>query len=99
MLNEIVYFPGTPREFKRGKHKAELQAGDRVLIRSGGGAGWGDPLARDPEAVLADVIAGYVSRTAAERDYAGVLIDVAGDFSVDQQATAALRTKLRSILR
>jgi hypothetical protein len=48
---------------------------------------------------LADVIAGYVSRTAAERDYAVVLIDVAGDFSVDQQATAALRTKLRSILR
>jgi len=98
LLNEIIYFPGTPREFKRGKHKAELQTGDRVLIRSGGGAGWGDPLERDPNAVLADVVAGYVSRAAAERDYGVVVAAVAGNFSVDQQATAALRTKLRSML-
>ena len=98
LLNEITYFPGTPRELKRGKHKAELQAGDRVLIRSGGGAGWGNPLERDPQAVLADVIAGYVGRAAAEQDYGVVVSDVAGDFSVDHQHTAALRTKLRSML-
>jgi N-methylhydantoinase B len=97
-LNEITYFPGTPKEFKRGKHKAELQAGDRVLIRSGGGAGWGDPLERDPKAVLADVLAGYVSRAAAERDYGVVLSDVAGDLTVEQQSTAALRTSRRSML-
>ncbi|MGB8011999.1 MAG: hydantoinase B/oxoprolinase family protein [Terriglobales bacterium] len=96
LLNEITYFPGTPKQLKRGKHKAELQAGDRVVIRSGGGAGWGDPLERDPDAVLTDVISGYVSRAAAERDYGVVVRDVAGDFSVDQQRTAALRTKLRS---
>ena len=96
-LNEITYFPGTPKELKRGKHKAELRAGDRVLIRSGGGAGWGNPLDRDPRSVLEDVIAGYVSRAAAERDYGVVVSDVAGDFSVDHSRTAALRTKLRSL--
>jgi N-methylhydantoinase B len=96
-LNEITYFPGTPKELKRGKHKVELQAGDRVLIRSGGGAGWGNPLDRDPRAVLEDVIAGYVSRAAAEQDYGVVVSDVAGDFSVDHSRTAALRTKLRSL--
>jgi N-methylhydantoinase B len=95
LLNEITYFPGTPKQFKRGKHKAELRAGDRVLIRSGGGAGWGNPLDRSAEAVLADVVAGYVSRAAAEREYGVVLTDVAGDFSIEHQLTAALRMKLR----
>jgi N-methylhydantoinase B len=98
LLNEITYFPGTARELKRGKHKAELQAGDRVLIRSGGGGGWGNPFERDPEAVLADVIAGYVSRAAAEQDYGVVLSDADGDFRVNHQQTAVLRTKLQSTL-
>ncbi len=97
-LNEITYFPGTPKELKRGKHKAELQGGDRVVIRSGGGAGWGNPLERDPQAVLADVIAGYVSRSSAERDYGVVVSEIGGEFVVDQSRTAALRTKLQSTL-
>ncbi len=98
LLNEIVYFPGTPRQLSRGKHKTELQPGDRVLIRSGGGSGWGDALARDPGAVLSDVIAGYVSRNAAERDYGVVVSDAVsadGSLSVDARATAALRAKMR----
>jgi N-methylhydantoinase B len=97
LLNEIIYYPRTPKELKRGKHKAELQTGDIVLIQSGGGAGWGDPFTRDPKRVLVDVIAGYVSPTAAERDYGVVLRATAGDFSVDQTATSALRAKLRSV--
>ena len=97
-LNEITYFPNTTREFKRGKHKAELQSGDRVLIRSGGGAGWGNPLDRNPEAVVADVIAGYVSPSAAEREYGVVLSNVAQDPTVDYEQTTILRRKLGSIL-
>jgi N-methylhydantoinase B len=94
VLNEITYFPGTPGELKRGKHKAELRAGDRVLIRSGGGAGWGDPLERDRQAVLADVVAGYVSRSAAEKDYGVVLREIDCELTVDPARTTALRAEL-----
>ena len=34
-----------------------------------GGGGYGDPFTRDPEAVLWDVIEGYVSIDAARRDF------------------------------
>jgi N-methylhydantoinase B len=96
-LNEITYFSGTPREIKRGKYKAELRAGDRVLIRSGGGAGWGNPLDRDPQAVLMDVIAGYVSRASAEQEYGVVIMsDIDGGLSVNPQQTVGLRNRLRS---
>ena len=39
----------------------------------GGGGGWGDPLDRDPQAVLDDVLDEYVSVAGAERDYGVVL--------------------------
>ena len=64
-------------------------------LRTAGGGGWGDPLARDPEKVLADVRDEYVSIAGAARDY-GVV--VTGDpvrhpegLRVDVDATAALR--------
>ena len=40
-----------------------------------GGGGYGDPLARSRERVLADVRDGFVSAEAAERDYGVVGID------------------------
>src|SRR5919199_965517 len=41
----------------------------RVDTALPGGAGYGDPFERDPSAVLSDVVNGYVSIEAAERDY------------------------------
>ncbi|HWQ17843.1 MAG TPA: hydantoinase B/oxoprolinase family protein, partial [Sulfolobales archaeon] len=38
-----------------------LSEGDVVSIRTGGGGGWGDPLERDPELVLMDVINEYIT--------------------------------------
>lgn len=46
-----------------------LKAGDLVRIITTGGGGWGDPLEREPERVLMDVVRGVVSRRAAEREY------------------------------
>lgn len=46
-----------------------LEAGDRVVLETGGGGGWGDPAERSPEAVGRDVARGYVSAAAALRDY------------------------------
>jgi N-methylhydantoinase B len=65
--------------------------GTQVIAQTGGGGGWGDPLERKPDAVRWDVIEGLVSREAAERDYGVVLKP---DYSVDHQATAALRQRM-----
>jgi N-methylhydantoinase B len=71
-----------------------LWAGDQLRVWSGGGGGYGDPLARDPALVLDDVLGGKVSGAAARADY-GVVLDDAGRL-VDEAATAALRQRLRA---
>jgi len=50
-----------------------LDTGEQLVYRFGGGGGWGDPLDRDPGAVLDDVWDEYVSLEGALRDY-GVVI-------------------------
>ena len=51
------------------KESAMLDAGDRVLIQTGGGGGYGDPQRRDRERLRADVTCGYVSADAARTIY------------------------------
>ncbi len=78
---------------------------ERVLLPSGtllvdyiaGGGGYGDPLDREPEAVLHDYRRGAVSRKEAGRVY-GVVFDQEGS-QVDLQATMAERARLRSVRR
>ena len=57
----------------------------------GGAAGYGDPLLRDPERVVADVAAGGISAELAEREYGVVL----SGGELDAAATAARRDELR----
>jgi len=81
-------------EFEALKNpRIDLEGGDRVIVTAGGGGGYGDPLDRDPEAVRKDVIEGYVSVDAAQRDY-GVVLS-AGTLVVDVEATARLRERFR----
>ena len=83
--------PGTPDERPLSHAAAyELKAGDIFQYQSQGGSGYGDPYARDPQAVLDDVLDGYVSVEGASRDY-GVVIDAA-TLTVDATATTARRT-------
>lgn len=65
-----------------------LQRGDVVLMRSAGGGGYGDALARAHDAVAEDVRIGLVTPVAALREYGVVL---AADGAVDAAATAAER--------
>ncbi len=51
---------------------AQMETGDRLVYDFGGGGGWGDPLDRDPAAVLEDVWDEYVSIEAARDEYAVV---------------------------
>jgi N-methylhydantoinase B len=74
-------------------YSLELQPGDLYVLESGGGGGFGDPLARPPEMVLRDVQAGYVSARSAVDDY-GVVLSREGE-SVDVPATERFRAELR----
>jgi N-methylhydantoinase B len=58
-----------------------------LAVETAGGGGYGDPFARDPALVLADVLDGLVSEEQARREY-GVALS---DGRVDEAATAALR--------
>ena len=46
-----------------------LRRGDQVKIVAPGGGGWGDPLDRSADRVVADVAEGLVTAEAAQRDY------------------------------
>jgi N-methylhydantoinase B len=69
-----------------------------------GGAGYGDPYERDAAAVLNDVLNGYVSLAAADREYGVVIrstkrpdeqVSLPRHFSIDTAATAARRGNRR----
>ncbi|XDB00458.1 hydantoinase B/oxoprolinase family protein (plasmid) [Sulfitobacter sp. LCG007] len=71
----------------------KVEPGDRIVFITAGSGGWGDPLERPAEKVLADVRNDLVSREKAEKDY-GVLIS---DRNVlDTAATDALRKRMRT---
>jgi 5-oxoprolinase (ATP-hydrolysing) len=66
-----------------------LKAGSTIEIGVPNSGGYGDPLARDPEAVRADVLDGFTTVELAERDY-GVVVD-AESLALDVEATQSLR--------
>ncbi|HEV2309715.1 MAG TPA: hydantoinase B/oxoprolinase family protein [Acidimicrobiia bacterium] len=97
--NEMIIRYGSDDPFKV-KHTAEwvpLGAGQRIMYDYGGGGGWGDPLDRDPQAVLDDVLDEYVSVEGAAREYGVVLSGSLEDLTlaVDDAATEARRASMR----
>ena len=68
--------------------------GETFLFESTGGGGWGDPLARDANSVLEDVLDEYISVEAAQRFY-GVVIEP-DSMQVNAAATAARRAEIRA---
>jgi N-methylhydantoinase B len=70
-----------------------LKTGDALYIRNVGGGGYGDPLEREPAAVLADVQLGAVSHAMALEIY-GVVLTESGE-EVDEGATRARRLAIR----
>jgi N-methylhydantoinase B len=100
---------GAPGEFRLGdgtqpppKALLSLQPDARVFLNPPGGGGYGEPLARDPQRVLEDIVNGYVSIEAAEREY-GVVVRYLGTpdqlvrlpehYRIDDEATARCRTR------
>ncbi len=69
-----------------------LRPGERIVIETAGGGGWGDPLARDSELVRRDVVEGLITIERAREAY-GVAIDP-DTLEVLQVETRQLRSKL-----
>jgi len=53
----------------RNSGRFHMKAGERFMLQSAGGGGYGDPGQRDPEALAQDVAEGYVSHQAQLSDY------------------------------
>jgi N-methylhydantoinase B len=89
----FVLNPGGNKETKLAGSFSELatERGDVVRVETPSGAGYGDPLDRDPARVVADAIAGKVSIDGARRDYGVVL----RNYELDHDATTAERARLR----
>jgi N-methylhydantoinase B len=77
----------------RGKGQQTIARGDTFVMEMPGGGGLGDPLARDPDLVAADVRLGLVSAEAARRDY-GVVLTADGSLNAaatkEQRATRTM---------
>jgi N-methylhydantoinase B len=87
---DYVYFAG--------EKVLKTTPGTFLRYLTGGGGGWGDPIARDPERVKADVRDEYITIEGAYRDY-GVV--VSGDplnhpeqLVIDTDATAKRRREM-----
>jgi N-methylhydantoinase B len=95
----VVREDGSIQRFATGKTPGHvgLRPGDGFLVEVGGGGGYWDPFERDPERVLADVRAGYVSVEAARRDYGVIIYQQERRFTLDLQATENLRKRHEAV--
>lgn len=89
----VVYRHGGKEERWRKISNLPLEPDEVVSFQTGGGGGYGPPWERDPQAVLQDVINGYVSLAKAREEYGVVIDEVA--LKLDLEATEKLRQKLR----
>jgi len=98
MNNAILLYPDTVDERREGKLSGfMLRQGKHMRVLTAGGAGWGNPLDRDPASVRADVTAGYVTVEAADADYGVKLVERDGAFEVDTSATEQTRKARKAI--
>ncbi len=94
---QVTIDPGGPdeREVDALADAEPVRAGELIRIRTTGGGGWGDPLERDPDLVVRDVVWRKVSPEAALADYGVVLTGSVGseDLGHDADATTAERER------
>ena len=80
---------GDGKQALPGKFMRSLKRGESYRAELAGGGGWGNPLDREPEKVLQDVIDEKISRQSAVKDYG---VAVGEDGVLDMEQTARLRS-------
>lgn len=93
-LNHGYLNRGRPNEKRLRSNEGwnKAKSGDTLTIYSAGGGGWGDPLERDPAAVLEDV-RNEMTTLEKAREWYGVAIEGG---KVDMAATERLRREMRA---
>jgi N-methylhydantoinase B len=96
----VILNPDSPEERHLGVvfSNVPTRSGDSFTRPSAGGGGYGDPLERDPDRVLEDVIEGYVSVERARKDYGVVIREIDPElcrYEVDLEATRKERGLIR----
>jgi N-methylhydantoinase B len=89
----LVRKDGTREPLASKIDNVRVRSGDRVIFRTAGGGGWGDPLERDPLRTRNDVARKLMSESKAREGYGVVL--TGPDLAVDHRATDELRTSMR----
>jgi N-methylhydantoinase B len=90
LANVTVVNPDSSGEKRFAKVAGySVKAGTVISHQTAGGGGYGEPLERDPQMVLADVRNGYISLEAARADY-GVAVNPI-QWAIDEGETARLR--------
>lgn len=90
-VGSFIEKPDGKREMLPSKVTRSVEPGTRIVLRTAGGGGYGDPRLRDPEKVRKDVQEGFIDIQRAGEHY-GVVID-AKSGEVDLEATKSLRRR------
>jgi len=88
-VDSWIETPAGDKEPLPSKVTRPVEAGTRIVLRTAGGGGYGDPFSRDPELVRRDVSEGLIGPERSEKEYGVVLDRTTGQ--VDEAATASLR--------
>lgn len=93
--NKVIvnYDTSKAEEVDETSFAVKMPPGGIIQFYRAGGGGWGDPLARDVEAVLEDVKNDYVTVEGAYQDYGVVIYEENQDFIVNNKETEAIRMK------
>src|SRR5699024_9813082 len=75
----------------------QLVAWDSVQITVPSGGGFGNPFKRDAQKVLSDVLDGFTTKEAAERDSVVVLVETSDGLQVEHSGTELLRSSALAI--
>ncbi len=89
----LVRKDGTREPLPAKIDNVRVYSGDRVIFRTAGGGGWGDPLERNPGRTRNDVARRLMSEAKAREEYGVVLSGVGLD--LDRRATDERRESMR----
>jgi N-methylhydantoinase B len=90
----IIHKDGTQKSLPSKIDQIQVYSGDRIVFRTAGAGGWGDPLERDAETVCRDVVRQLVSAASAQSDY-GVVVNNE-TLTIDRRRTEELRQRMKS---